>query len=62
MFSDIRFFIDPVSGLPHIFEHNVSEHEVEEVFRNRPINEHGQPSAAGRPTLAALGVTMRAAS
>jgi len=30
---DIRFYIDPVTGEPHIYEHNVSEEEVEEVLR-----------------------------
>ena len=27
-----RFFIDPETGFPHIFRHNVSESEVEEVL------------------------------
>lgn len=30
---DIRFYLDPVTGEPHIYEHNVSEEEVEEVLR-----------------------------
>ena len=27
-----RFFIDPETGLPHIFRHKVTEEEVEEVL------------------------------
>ena len=29
-----RYYIDPVSGQPHIYNHDVSEEEVEEVMRN----------------------------
>ena len=29
----IRFYIDPETGLPHIYDHGVSEVEVEEVLR-----------------------------
>jgi uncharacterized DUF497 family protein len=57
MFSHIRFFRDPESGQPHIYNHNVSEGEVEEVFRNSPLNESGRPSKSGRPTHMALGTT-----
>lgn len=28
----IRFYIDPETGLPHIYEHDVSEDEVQEVL------------------------------
>ena len=28
----IRFYIDPFTGLPHIYEHGVDEYEVEEVM------------------------------
>ena len=28
----IRFYLDPVSGLPHIYGHGVTEDEVEDVF------------------------------
>lgn len=31
----IRFYIDPVSGVPHIYGHGVTEEEVEDVL-NRP--------------------------
>lgn len=30
---DIRFYLDPETGEPHIYEHDVSEDEVEEVLR-----------------------------
>ena len=30
---NIRYFIDSVTGLPHIHNHDVSEEEVEEVLR-----------------------------
>lgn len=29
---DIRYYIDPKTGLPHIYNHNVSEGEVEDVL------------------------------
>lgn len=35
---DIRFYIDPETGLPHIYEHEVDESEVEDVLRN-PVEE-----------------------
>jgi hypothetical protein len=28
----IRYHIDPNTGLPHIYEHDVSEHEVEDIL------------------------------
>ena len=28
----IRYHIDPVTGLPHIYQHSVSEQEVEEIL------------------------------
>jgi hypothetical protein len=31
---DLRFHIDPATELPHIYDHNVTEQEVEEVLRN----------------------------
>ena len=29
----IRYHIDPTTGLPHIYEHEVSEQEVEDILR-----------------------------
>jgi hypothetical protein len=47
----IRFFIDPQTDLPHIYEHRVSEDEVEEILVNpaedRPGKE-GSRVALGR--------------
>jgi hypothetical protein len=30
---DIRFYLDPETGLPHIYGHGVTEEEVEQVLR-----------------------------
>lgn len=30
---DVRFYIDPETGQPHIFDHGVTEGEVQEVLR-----------------------------
>jgi hypothetical protein len=29
---EIRFYLDPMTGKPHIYDHEVSEEEVEEVL------------------------------
>ena len=29
---EIRFYLDPETGEPHIYDHNVSEEEVEEIL------------------------------
>jgi len=31
---NIRYYIDPKTGLPHIYNHNVDESEVEDVLMN----------------------------
>ena len=31
---EIRFYIDPETGEPHIYNHDVTEDEVEEIFRS----------------------------
>ena len=31
---NIRFYIDPETGAPHIYNHGVDEDEVEDVLRN----------------------------
>lgn len=33
---DLRFWTDPETDLPHIFDHGVTEEEVREVL-NRPV-------------------------
>ena len=30
---EVRYYLDPESGEPHIYEHGVSEDEVEQVLR-----------------------------
>jgi hypothetical protein len=32
---DVRYFQDPETGEPHIYEHGISESEVEFVLRHR---------------------------
>jgi len=48
---DVRYFIDLQTGVPHIYEHRVSEEEVEEILANpaedRP-GEEGSRVALGR--------------
>lgn len=48
----LRFYIDPVSGQPHVYGHDVSEDEVEDVLA-RPIED--RPGADGARV--ALGQT-----
>ncbi len=31
---NIRFFLDPETGLPHIYNHEVNEDEVEDILMN----------------------------
>jgi len=44
----IRYYIDPRTDLPHIYNHNVAESEVEEVLENsdedRPAREGSRVS------------------
>jgi hypothetical protein len=48
---DIRYFIDPETGLPHIYHHDVTEEDVADVLR-RPIEDRpgrdGSRVALGR--------------
>ena len=48
---NVRFFIDPQTDVPHIYEHGVSEEEVEQILVNpaedRPGTE-GSRVALGR--------------
>ena len=43
---NVRFYIDPKSRLPHIYNHNVRENEVEDVLRkpgeDRPGKEYSR--------------------
>jgi hypothetical protein len=49
---NVRYYIDPETGRPHIYQHGVSETEVEEVL-NRPLED--RPGAEG--SRVALGQT-----
>jgi hypothetical protein len=49
---DIRYHLDPETGLPHIFGHGVTEAEVEQVFRNP-----GEEVAGTRDSRMRLGRT-----
>jgi Domain of unknown function (DUF4258) len=31
---NIRFYIDPATGVPHIYNHQIDEIEVEDILRN----------------------------
>jgi hypothetical protein len=53
----IRFFMDPESGQPHIYDHGVTEAEVMELFRNFPITQSGKTSPSGKPSTIATGQT-----
>ncbi len=39
---NIRFYIDPETGLPHIYNHNVSEAEVEEILSKPGEDRQGE--------------------
>ena len=49
---NIRFYSDPETGLPHIYDHGVTEDEVEEVLLNP-----GEDWLGRRKTRNALGQT-----
>lgn len=40
--SSIRFYNDPETGLPHIYTHNVSENEVEEILASPSEDRQGE--------------------
>ena len=41
----LRFYIDPETGAPHIYRHRVSEAEVEEVLANASEDRRGVAGA-----------------
>jgi hypothetical protein len=49
---DIRFYLDPETGQPHIFDHGVSEREVWEV-----LHAPGEDRAGAEGSRVALGQT-----
>jgi len=42
---DLRFYLDPATGQPHIWNHAVDEEEVEEVLRNPGEDRPGREGA-----------------
>jgi hypothetical protein len=58
----IRFYLDPVTGLPHIYNHNVDEAEIEQVLANsnedRPGSENSRvaigPTDAGESCVSSI--------
>jgi hypothetical protein len=50
---DLRFYEDPETGQPHIYEHGVTEQEVEEVLRAR-----GEDLRATRNARRIIGKTL----
>ena len=39
---NLKFNIDPETGLPHIYGHNVEEYEVEDVLDGLPEDRHSR--------------------
>ena len=52
MAVDARFYLDPETGLPHIYGHEVSEQEVEDVLR-----EPGEDRPGRKGSRVAIGQT-----
>jgi len=42
---NVRYYIDPETGLPHIYNHDVSEEEVEEVLTRPGEDRRGYEGA-----------------
>lgn len=49
---DVRYFLDPETDLPHIYGHNVTEAEVEQILRGS-----GEDLPAARGSRMKLGQT-----
>ena len=43
---NIRFYIDPETGLPHIRNHNVDDEEVEDVLERRERTDRAEMDLA----------------
>ena len=54
---NIRFYLDPETGLPHIYQHDVSEDDVEDVLRRPGEDRQGRDGSR-----VAIGQTQRAIS
>lgn len=35
---EIRYYLDPETGLPHIYDHGISETDIEDVMRGHGEN------------------------
>ena len=42
---EIRFYLDPITGLPHIYNHEVDETEVEQALANSDEDRPGTRSS-----------------
>jgi hypothetical protein len=42
---NFRFYIDPATGLPHIYNHHVNEDEVEQALENRGEDRPGSKNS-----------------
>jgi hypothetical protein len=49
----VRYYLDPETGQPHIYEHGVTEMEVEQVLRSR-----GEDVRAGGDSRRKIGQTL----
>ena len=58
----VRYYIDPETGQPHIYNHNVAESEVEEVLaspgEDRPGRDEARVTSAKRRAAACSGLSM----
>jgi hypothetical protein len=43
----VRYYIDPETGQPHIYKHNVTESEVEEILAHPGEDRAGRDGAPG---------------
>jgi hypothetical protein len=50
---EVRYYLDPETGEPHIYEHGITEEEVEQVLRSR-----GEDLSAARNSRMKLGQTL----
>jgi hypothetical protein len=50
---NLRFWNDPETGLPHLYEHDVTEEEVRQVLRRPQLNRR-----EGRNSRAIMGQTL----
>lgn len=56
---NIRYYLDPDTGLPHIYSHNIKESEVEDVLANPGEDRHGREGARVAMGQTAEGMYLR---